>query len=66
MIQQKLHVRGRSSLKKSLYGLKQASHKWHKALTKALKEIGFTKQTDEIDPCLFYHEKLDIYICTHG
>ncbi len=52
-------------LRKSLYGLKQASREWHLAVTKALKEIGFKQAPIELDQCLLHHEEFDIYLCMH-
>lgn len=39
-------------LKKSLYGLKQASRNWNKKLDATLKEIGLSRSS--IDPCIYY------------
>ena len=52
-------------LVKSLYGLKQASREWFLALADALREIGFKQFPQEVDECLFYHEKLDIWIAAY-
>ena len=52
-------------LLKTLYGLKQASREWYLAVTKALKEIGFVQAPIELDQCLLFHEKYDIYLCLH-
>ena len=38
-------------LRKSLYGLKQSSRCWNKALTEFLKSIGFNQST--ADPCVY-------------
>ena len=51
-------------LLKTLYGLKQASHEWHNALVRVLKEFGFEQAPEDIDQCLFIHRKYDIEICT--
>lgn len=39
-------------LKKSLYGLKQASRQWNKKLDNALKEINLKQSL--LDPCIYY------------
>ena len=44
-------------LLKGLYGLKQASRQWYKALHKALREIGFVKS--DADPCIYVLKKGD-------
>ncbi len=43
-------------LKKSLYGLKQASLNWFEKLKQGLKDQGFTPS--EIDPCLYLKENM--------
>ncbi len=43
-------------LKKSLYGLKQASLNWFEKLKQGLVDWGFTPS--EIDPCLFLKENM--------
>lgn len=43
-------------LKKSLYGLKQASLNWFEKLKQGLKDRGFTPS--EIDPCLYLKENM--------
>jgi hypothetical protein len=45
-------------LKKSLYGLKQASLNWFKKLKQGLVDLGFTPS--EIDPCLYLKENMVI------
>lgn len=40
-------------LRKSLYGLKQASRVWNEKLDKALKRFGLTQSN--VDSCLYYH-----------
>ena len=52
-------------LKKSQYGLKQASREWYLALSEALQKIGFKQAKLELDQCLFYHKELDVYLCVH-
>lgn len=52
-------------LRKSLYGLKQASREWHLAVTRALLDIGFRQAQVELDQCLFIHDELDIFLCIH-
>jgi hypothetical protein len=52
-------------LLKTLYGLKQASHEWYNALVKVLKEFGFKQAPEDVDQCLFVHEKYDIELCSH-
>ena len=52
-------------LRKSLYGLKQASREWYLALCDAFKKVGFEQAKAELDNCLFYHAKADIYLCVH-
>jgi len=52
-------------LLKTLYGLKQASHEWYNALVKVLKEFGFKQAPEDVDQCLFIHEKYDIELCSH-
>ena len=52
-------------LLKSLYGLKQASREWYLALKGALLSIGFIQAPIDVDECLFYHERLDIYISAY-
>ncbi|KAK1412293.1 hypothetical protein QVD17_33424 [Tagetes erecta] len=47
-------------LKKSLYGLKQASRNWYKKFTTSLLEIGF-KQT-RADPSLFIFKEEDVFV----
>lgn len=47
-------------LKRSLYGLKQASKEWNAILTEFLKEIGFDDTDD--DPCIFYDHEIGIII----
>lgn len=40
-------------LKKSLYGLKQASRQWNRKLDNSLKGIGLTQSL--LDPCIYYN-----------
>jgi len=49
-------------LKKSLYGLKQASHEWNKMILEKLLLFGF--QVSKIDPCFLVYEKdgITVYI----
>lgn len=47
-------------LKKSLYGLKQASRLWNMKLSNILKEMGI-KQS-KTDPCVYYNTDMGIYI----
>ena len=42
-------------LEKSLYGLKQSSRCWNKALRESVEKIGFTQAT--ADPCVFIRKK---------
>ena len=35
-------------------------------LKKVLKEIGFVQADEDVDSCLFKHEKWDIVTCIHG
>ncbi|GBN00349.1 hypothetical protein AVEN_173961-1 [Araneus ventricosus] len=44
-------------LKRSLYGLKQASLCWNKHFRTFLSEVGF--KTSEADPCLYIRDKDD-------
>lgn len=39
-------------LKKSLYGLKQASRQWNKKLDSSLKDMGLLRS--KLDPCIYY------------
>lgn len=50
-------------LKKSLYGLKQASRVWNKTLTKTLVDLGFKQCVS--DTCLFYHPQTFCLISIH-
>ena len=42
-------------LRKGLYGLKQASRQWYKALDKVLIGIGFVQS--RADPCIYVYER---------
>jgi hypothetical protein len=42
-------------LRKGLYGLKQASRQWYKALDKVLSGIGFVQS--RADPCIYVYER---------
>jgi hypothetical protein len=44
-------------LKKSLYGLKQASHEWNKNIHQSLLELGFT--ATKSDPCIYVRDDED-------
>lgn len=52
-------------LKKSLYGLKQASRIWNQKLDKGLKEIGLKRS--EVDQCVYYKidESRRIYVAIY-
>lgn len=51
-------------LKKSIYGLKQASRQWNKKLNTTLLEIGMSRS--KIDPCIYYRtvSELDMLFLT--
>lgn len=51
-------------LKKSIYGLKQASRQWNKKLNAALLEIGMSRS--RVDPCIYHRivNEKDILILT--
>jgi hypothetical protein len=44
-------------LKKSIYGLKQASRIWNEKFTEEVKKLGY--QQSQADPCLFYRMEKD-------
>jgi len=50
-------------LKSAVYGLKSGSHDWHSCLTDWLFEYGFVRTT--MDPCLFRHADLDLWLGIH-
>lgn len=54
MMQPPMYENGKQvcRLKKSLYGLKQASRQWNKKLSSTLKRIGLSQ--NKLDPCLYY------------
>lgn len=54
MIQPPMYKEGEQVclLKKSLYGLKQASRQWNRKLDAALKELNLTRS--KLDPCIYY------------
>ena len=47
-------------LKKSLYGLKQASHVWNKLLDSTLKDLGFNRCSK--DTCVYLYQSKDAFI----
>lgn len=47
-------------LKKSIYGLKQASRLWNMKLSNVLKEMGI--QQSKTDPCIYYNTEKGIFI----
>jgi hypothetical protein len=47
-------------LKKSLYGLKQASHVWNKPLDSTLKDIGFNQCNK--DTCIYLYQSKNAFI----
>lgn len=57
MVQPPMYENGNDTdvclLKKSLYGLKQASRNWNRKLDKTLIEIGLNRSS--IDPCIYYN-----------
>ena len=50
-------------LKKALYGLKQSSAIWYDTLKKALVKEGYTQS--QVDCCLFFDKKDNIWFCFH-
>ena len=50
-------------LKKAIYGLKNAPLIFYKTFSETLIKCGFT--VSKINPCLIYHEKLEVYVALY-
>ena len=62
----KLSLDGRRvvwKVRKVMLGLRTSPRRWQEQLSNKLKERGFSQ--DELDPCLFTNEKLDVCIGVH-
>jgi hypothetical protein len=57
-IEGKEHMRCR--LKKSIYGLKQASRQWYLKFNEVIKKFGFVK--NQVDNCIYIKIKRSIFI----
>ena len=50
-------------LKRCLYGLKQSANEWYALFARFLTSKGFT--TSSLDPCMFVHNKHDIFLSVY-